>query len=324
MRPVVIVGTNAEGRAIADMLEHEPWLGYRVVGFVDDSGAGAPDTRILGTTAEILQVVRGAGATGVVVATTAIDAEICNDLARELVDAGVHVELSSTLRDITWQRLHVRPLGRYPVVCLEPARRGGWRGLAKRLWDISIASIGLLLLSPFLALVAIAVRFDSSGPAFFRQLRVGKDGHLFTIIKFRTMTVDAELRITELEAENEADTPLFKLRDDPRTTRIGRLLRRFSIDELPQLWNVLRGEMSLVGPRPALPLEALQWAPRLHNRLRVKPGLTGMWQVYGRSDASFEEYEQLDLYYVDNWSLITDLFILARTIPTVLRHRGAY
>jgi lipopolysaccharide/colanic/teichoic acid biosynthesis glycosyltransferase len=159
---------------------------------------------------------------------------------------------------------------------------------------------------------------------FFRQRRIGKDGELFTIYKFRTMTVDAELRLAELEAENEADGPLFKIRNDPRATRVGRFLRRFSIDEIPQLFNVLRGEMSMVGPRPALPSEAAKWAPRLRQRLMVKPGLTGMWQVNGRSNTTFDEYERLDLYYVDNWSLITDMIIILRTVPVLLRPKGAY
>jgi exopolysaccharide biosynthesis polyprenyl glycosylphosphotransferase len=324
MRPIVIVGANAEGQAIASMLESQPWLGYRVVGFVDDERVADASLPVFGPASKTLEVVQETQATGVVVATTAIDADMCNDLARQLVEAGVHVELSSTLRDVASQRLLVRPLGRYPVVCLEPVRRTGWRGAAKRTWDLTIATVGLVVLAPLMGFVALLIKLDSRGPVLFRQHRVGKDGVLFRMYKFRTMSVDAELRLAELEAENEADGPLFKIRNDPRITRVGRLLRRFSIDELPQLVNVLRGEMSMVGPRPALPSEAARWAPRFRNRLMVKPGLTGMWQVNGRSATSFEQYERLDLYYVDNWSLITDLMIIIRTIPILLRHRGAY
>jgi exopolysaccharide biosynthesis polyprenyl glycosylphosphotransferase len=324
MRPIVIVGANAEGQAIAEMLEKQPWLGYRVLGFVDDVRATDSTRTVFGPTSKTKDIVLDLGATGVVVATTAIDADTANDLARELVEAGLHVELSSTLRDVASQRLLVRPLGRYPVVCLEPVRRAGWRGAAKRSWDVLLASIGLVATLPLMVLVALLIKLDSAGPVFFRQRRIGKDGELFTIYKFRTMSNDAELRLAELEAENEADGPLFKIRNDPRTTRVGKVLRRFSIDEIPQLWNVLRGEMSMVGPRPALPSEAAKWAPRLRQRLMVKPGLTGMWQVNGRSNASFEQYERLDLYYVDNWSLITDMMIILRTIPTLLRRNGAY
>ncbi len=173
-------------------------------------------------------------------------------------------------------------------------------------------------------LVAIGIKLDSRGPVFFRQVRVGRNGDPFTMYKFRTMVADAESRLNEVEALNEADGALFKIRNDPRVTRVGGTLRRFSIDELPQFWNVLRGSMSLVGPRPALASEAARWDAKTRQRLRVKPGLTGMWQVSGRSSASFEDYSRLDLYYVDNWSLIADLAIIARTIPTVLGRHGAY
>ncbi len=250
MRPVIIVGANGEGHAIADMLDNQPWLGYRVLGFVDDMRTSDGSRVIFGPTSKTLDAVRATNATGIVVATTAIDADTCNDLAREMVDAGVHVELSSTLRDVASQRLLVRPLGRYPVVCLAPVRRSGWRGAAKRTSDVAIASAGLLISAPLTLLVALCIKLDSPGPVFFRQRRIGKDGELFTIFKFRTMAVDAELRLAELEAENEADGPLFKIRNDPRTTRVGRVLRRFSIDEIPQLFNVLRGEMSMVGAAP--------------------------------------------------------------------------
>jgi lipopolysaccharide/colanic/teichoic acid biosynthesis glycosyltransferase len=172
--------------------------------------------------------------------------------------------------------------------------------------------------------IAIAIKLDSRGPVLFHQRRVGKDAQMFTICKFRTMVADAEMLLDELEAHNEADGALFKMRSDPRVTRVGRVLRRVSLDELPQFWNVFRGEMSLVGPRPALPEEALRWAPLLRQRLRLKPGLTGMWQVSGRSNASFDAYARHDLYYVDNWSLITDLAIVLRTIPTLIRRDGAY
>jgi lipopolysaccharide/colanic/teichoic acid biosynthesis glycosyltransferase len=158
---------------------------------------------------------------------------------------------------------------------------------------------------------------------FFSQQRVGRGGRIFTIHKFRTMVVDAEARLPDLVALNEADGPLFKMRDDPRVTRVGKVLRRASLDELPQLVNVVRGEMSMVGPRPALPIEAAQWEPKLRQRLRVRPGLTGMWQVHGRSSTSFNSYGRLDLYYVDNWSLIADLGIILKTGPSVLRRKGA-
>jgi len=322
LRQVVVVGANEEGRAIADMLELAPELGYRVVGFVDDL-AGSNGIKVLGRTADTLAACEDHGATGVIVATTSLDIETSNRLVRELMDAGIHVELSSSLRDIASERLLVRPLGDFPVIYLEPVRNYGWRAFAKRTFDILFAGGLLVLLAPVIMIVALAVKFGSHGPVFFSQQRVGRGGKIFTIHKFRSMVVGAESQLDDLQSYNEADGPLFKMRDDPRVTRVGRVLRRTSLDELPQLVNVVRGEMSMVGPRPALPSEAAQWEPKLRQRLRVRPGLTGMWQVHGRSDASFNSYGRLDLYYVDNWSLIADLGIIARTGPCLLRRDGA-
>jgi exopolysaccharide biosynthesis polyprenyl glycosylphosphotransferase len=209
------------------------------------------------------------------------------------------------------------------MVTVGPMHRGGWRERAKRSFDVVGAIVALVLASPLLLLTAIAIKLDSRGPVLFRQQRVGKDGEPFDLLKFRSMVVGAEDRLHELQELNEASGPLFKMAEDPRVTRVGRVLRRLSIDEIPQFWTVLRGKMSIVGPRPALPTEVHAWSPELHQRLRVKPGITGMWQVSGRSDATFDDYVRLDLYYVDNWSLITDLVIMAKTIPTVLSRKGA-
>ena len=185
------------------------------------------------------------------------------------------------------------------------------------------AGMGLLAASPVLLITAVAIKLDSRGPVLFRQVRVGQHGKEFHVLKLRSMVTDAEARLAELKEHNEADGPLFKMSDDPRVTRVGRFIRKMSIDEIPQLWNVLRGDMSLVGPRPALPHESEEWDSLLSQRLRVKPGITGMWQVSGRSDTSFDDYTRLDLYYVDNWSLTTDLAILAKTVPVVVSGSGA-
>ncbi|MEL7208476.1 MAG: sugar transferase, partial [Actinomycetota bacterium] len=255
---------------------------------------------------------------------SAIDSAGTTRIVRRLADEGLNVELTSTLRDVAIRRLTVRPIGPFPVMYVEPRERGGWRARAKRLFDVATAAIGLLVAAPVLAVATVAIKLDGPGPVFFGQDRVGRDGRRFRVWKFRTMVPDAEARLEELREHNEADGPLFKMRDDPRITRVGRFLRKTSLDELPQLWNVLRDEMSMVGPRPALPDEVEAWDQDLHERLRVKPGITGMWQVSGRSDADFEEYARLDLYYVHNWSLMVDLQIMARTVPTVLRSSGAY
>lgn len=326
VRTVVIAGANPEGRDIAAMLQAEPWLGYEVVGFVDDHAPGpepVPGVPLLGGVAELPGILHEYPTASVIVAASAVESAVTNRLARDLLDQGVHVELSSTLRDISSQRLTVRPLGRFPIVYVEPVTRGGWRAWAKRTFDVVGAGLGLILMAPILAAVAVVVKLDSRGPVLFRQVRVGRDSEPFSVLKVRTMVVDAEARLAELRELNEADGPLFKMANDPRITRVGRFLRATSLDELPQLWNVLRGDMSLVGPRPALPHETEEWDALLTQRLRVKPGITGMWQVSGRSDTSFEDYTRLDLYYVDNWSLATDLAILAKTVPVVLLRKGA-
>jgi exopolysaccharide biosynthesis polyprenyl glycosylphosphotransferase len=326
VRMVIIAGANPEGRDIAAMLQSEPWLGYEVVGFVDDNAPArepVPGVPLLGGVAQLPGILHEYPNASVIVAASAVESAVTNRLARDLLDQGVHVELSSTLRDISSQRLTVRPLGRFPIVYVEPVTRGGWRAWAKRTFDVVAAGALLVLTAPIMLVVAIAVKLDSKGPVLFRQIRVGRDSEPFSVLKVRTMVVDAEERLAELRELNEADGPLFKMTNDPRITRVGRFLRVTSLDELPQLWNVVRGDMSLVGPRPALPHETEEWDALLTQRLRVTPGITGMWQVSGRSDTTFEDYTRLDLYYVDNWSLATDLAILAKTIPVVLFRQGA-
>ena len=330
-RRVVIVGRNEEATEVASALGEHRELGYQVVGFgadvpvgpVIDLRAGQDLGPYLGRTTEVLDLVRATRATGVIVATTGIDQESANRLIRDLTREGLYVELTSAMRDISSSPISVRPLGPYPVMCVEPVAQLSWRRVAKRGFDLVAASIGLVLVSPILLLSALAIRVTSGKGVIFRQQRVGKDGEPFQLYKLRTMVHDAEERLVELQSMNEAAGPMFKMTDDPRVTRVGRVLRATSIDELPQLFNVIRGEMSLVGPRPALPDEADQWDEALWERLRVQPGITGMWQVSGRYTASLETYARLDLYYVDNWSLVTDLAILARTVGVVLKRRGS-
>lgn len=323
LRPVVVVGGNTEGIEISHMLDVNKTLGYDVKAFIDDeaNSDGMFDTDIVRSA---LDAVERTHSVGVIIAATAMDLGTSNRLIRELVERGIHVELSSTLRDIASHRLTVRPLGRFPVVYVEPVQRSGWRTSAKRCLDVVLAGFAMMVSAPVMLAAAIAVKLDSKGPVLFKQVRVGRDGVPFKVLKFRTMVTNAEQLLIDLRDMNEADGPLFKMKDDPRVTRVGKIMRKFSIDELPQFINVLRNEMSMVGPRPALPTEVEQWGEALHGRLRVKPGITGMWQVNGRSSSSFEDYERLDLYYVDNWSLATDLAIVARTIPSVVLRRGAY
>ena len=324
LRNVMIVGKNAEGAFVRDMLDTDPSHGYKVLGYLEDElPRGIAD---LDNSALALRTLNEASAGGVIIAATGIDVGTSNQLIRTLTENDIHVELSSTLCDIASDRLTIRPLGRFPMVYIEPVERNGWRAFAKQSFDYVLGFILFLLLSPVLLAAMVAIKVTSPGPVFFKQTRVGRNGEEFEVYKLRTMIVDAETQLENVRHLNEANGPIFKIKDDPRITRVGRSLRKSSIDELPQFINVLRGEMSIVGPRPALPSEVEQWKPELRHRLRVQPGITGMWQVGGRLDGQSEsdDYGQLDLYYVDNWTLVTDLVIILRTIPAVLLQKGSY
>jgi exopolysaccharide biosynthesis polyprenyl glycosylphosphotransferase len=233
----------------------------------------------------------------------------------------VKIKLLPELDELLPRRFEVQHLGGRSYIGFTPVAPVSW---LKRAADFALSGIAVLALAPFFIAVAIAIKLDSPGPIFYRQLRVGKNGTPFVMIKFRSMHQDAEHLLDELRKENEATGPLFKMRDDPRITRVGRILRRLSLDELPQLFNVLRGEMSLVGPRPAIPSEVAEYEEWQFGRLRAVPGITGLWQVSGRSDVPFHDMVRLDLHYIRNWSLAMDLEILVRTIPAVLTSRGAY
>jgi exopolysaccharide biosynthesis polyprenyl glycosylphosphotransferase len=220
-------------------------------------------------------------------------------------------------------KLTVEELDGIPVLALSSAPADGGSLVAKRLFDVLVSAALLLLLSPVFVAAAIAIKLDSRGPVFFRQRRVGLNGREFWLYKFRSMYEDAEARRAELEHRNEMVGPAFKLSDDPRVTRVGRLLRKTSLDEAPQFWNVLKGEMSVVGPRPPLPTEVRRYERWQRRRLSVKPGITCTWQISGRNEIDFAEWMELDLRYIDNWSLWHDLEIVLRTIPAVLLGKGA-
>jgi exopolysaccharide biosynthesis polyprenyl glycosylphosphotransferase len=245
-------------------------------------------------------------------------------LGWQLEGEGVDLVVASGIVDVDRSRALTVRAGGLHLVHVRHAELTGSRRLVKQLWERPAAALALLLLSPVLAVVCLAIRLDSPGPALFRQVRIGKDSEPFVMHKLRTMTTDAEDRLTTLSGNSDADRVLFKMRQDPRVTRLGRLLRRYSIDELPQLLNVVRGEMSLVGPRPPLASEVLDYDGDTLRRLAVRPGMTGLWQVSGRSDLPWDQTVRLDLSYVDNWSLGLDALIIVRTLRAVVGHRGAY
>ena len=324
VRRIVIVGTDAHAIGLMNTYERNPDLGYSVIGMVgSDANAARGTVGVLGTFDELDAILEREEANGVVMSLASVGAETVNVLTRRLTDHGYHVALSSLLHDIDVTRVRPQDVDGRTMLYVEPVIRRGWRVVAKRAFDIGLASAILIITSPLLLVSIIAIKLESRGPAFFTQVRVGRDGRTFEIIKLRSMVVDAEARKSELASLNEADGPLFKIGRDPRITRVGRVIRKFSIDELPQLICVLRGTMSMVGPRPALPEEAAVWDESTRERLRVHPGLTGLWQVSGRSDSSFDQYRRMDLCYVDNWSLLHDILICTRTVGVVLTGRGA-
>ncbi len=328
-RRVIAVGGPAGIREVVDVLEREKYVGYDVVGAclpADGSADGAELTvPVLGTPDEIRDVCDRTGSDTVLIARGGYaSAEEMRRVAWSLENTDIDMVVVPSLTDIAGPRISMRPVAGLPLLHVEPPQSGRAGGLPKRTFDIVVSSAILLLLSPVLLVIAVLVKAHDGGPVVFRQPRIGRGGEAFPMLKFRSMVVDAEDRRDELEDLNESEGPLFKIRDDPRVTRLGRFMRRYSIDEIPQLLNVLRGQMSLVGPRPPLPSEVDRYGRDVHRRLAVRPGMTGLWQVSGRSELSWNEAVRLDLYYVDNWSLMTDLVIMAKTVRAVLRSSGAY
>lgn len=316
----ILVASAAEASEFRQAIDDDTTSPHVIVGQIDPGQCAASDDLLT----QAVALARQAKADGVVVLESSLDRQSANRLVRGLLDAGMYVDLSSPLADISTDRLATRNLGPSLATWIAPRPRGGWRGRAKRAFDLVITTSALVVCSPVFALVAVLIKTTSPGPVFFRQERVGREGEPFDVLKFRSMVANAEELLTDLQEENEGAGPLFKMKADPRVTRIGNFIRKTSLDELPQLINVLRNEMSLVGPRPALRAEMAEWDPDLYARLQVKPGITGMWQVSGRSGTSFAEYTRLDLYYVHNWSLLVDLSILVRTIPAVVKSDGAF
>lgn len=324
----IIIGANHEARTVARTLEREGWLGYRILGFVDDDVPVGEEIvnghEVLGATAQIRDVVEQHGATLVLVAASAFDASKLNRLFWELQEVDADLQITSGTIDVIASRVTIQSVAGVPLLFVRRTGMDRFQRTLKRTIDIAGSLIGLILLSPVLAAIALWIKRDSEGPVFFRQGRVGRDGRLFRVWKFRTMAVDAEERLAELEHLSEGPGLLFKLKEDPRVTTAGRVLRIYSLDELPQLFNVILGEMSLVGPRPALPAEVERYDDWVRNRLRVKPGMTGLWQVSGRTETTFADYIRYDLFYIQNWSLSLDLWIMWRTLRAVLSGEGAH
>ncbi|MEV6523703.1 sugar transferase [Longispora sp. NPDC051575] len=326
LRRVVVVGHSVAVAQLAVQLRREAYHGLTVVGACVPSSRDAmlAEVPVCGTFDDVAGAVETAGAdTVVVLSCPEIDGIAMRRLAWELERGDVDLIVASSLLDVAGDRTTIRPVDGLPMLHVEHPNLAGTRRFAKELFDRVGAFAILVLIAPLWIVVGFAIWWGEPGaPMLFRQLRVGKHGRLFGVWKFRSMYVDAEARKAALESETGG--VLFKMRDDPRVTPVGKFIRRFSIDELPQLLNVLAGDMSLVGPRPPLPAEVAAYPDDMRRRLVVKPGLTGLWQVSGRSDLPWEEAVRLDLRYVENWSLSLDLVILLRTLTAVCRASGAY
>lgn len=305
LRRVVLVGTNEEGTELERLVNRHPELGLEVAAVAQSAQQVRP-------------LLAAHDANGVIIAVSALGQTELNLLVRELLREQVHVVVSNGLLGIDHQRLRPQPLAREPLFYLEPTRVSPTTAALKRAVDIAGASVGLLVSLPVLVVAAIVIKAQDGGPILFRQQRIGRHGRPFTLYKFRSMAPQADRDRERLQHLNQREGPIFKADNDPRVTRVGRLIRVASIDELPQLVNVLVGTMSLVGPRPATPAEVAQFDEELLARHAVRPGMTGLWQVEARDNQSFHSYRRLDLFYMENLSLRLDFLILLDTITAVL------
>jgi exopolysaccharide biosynthesis polyprenyl glycosylphosphotransferase len=323
--PTILVGSNAEARHLAELMD-SPSFGFRALGVVSTAARDRVDTGLpdLGAVADLRELIHDVGAECIFVASSATSSEEMGYVAKAVRLEGVEVRVTATLPEVLSSRVSVQPLGGVTALSLRPVRLTGTQVLGKRVFDLAVSSIGLTILSPLLVLIAAFVKIGSPGPVLYRQRRVGLRGRPFTMLKFRTMDQGSDAMVEDLRAAHGVENLMFKLREDPRVTRAGRILRRFSLDELPQLFNVVRGDMSLVGPRPPLPEEVTRYEDWQFDRLEVPPGITGLWQVSGRSNLTFDDCVRLDLFYIENWSLAYDLYILAKTLPVLVSQRGAY
>ncbi|MEV7431958.1 sugar transferase [Nocardioides sp. NPDC092400] len=326
---VLIAGSPSHVDEVAAVLRREPHLGYRVVGALTPAHYLEEETRsgipVLGNSDDATSIVLESGADIVFFASGALaSSSHMRQIAWDLEHEHVQVVVAPGVTDVSSERVRIRPVGGLPLMHIDAPRATDASRWGKRLFDIVGSTALIVVFGPLFLIAAGQVKLHDRGPVFFRHVRVGRDGEEFGCLKFRTMVVEAESMVVDLQEQEGQSALLFKMRNDPRITRPGRWLRRYSVDELPQLFNVLKGDMSLIGPRPQVAREVALYDDAMRRRLRVRPGMTGLWQVSGRNDLSVTEAIRLDLYYVDNWSMMQDLSILAKTFGAVFGSRGAY
>ncbi len=328
VRRVLVVGAGEVARTVMRAVVANPEYGLNIIGFLDDNPAkGKIDIgrfKALGSIDNLGDVLPEKVIDEVIITLPwQYHRKIISVMAR-CERQNVRTRIVPDLFQMTFSHMHVEEIAGVPMIGIKEVGISGLNQLVKRVVDVVSSALALFLGAPLMAMIALMIKLDSPGAVLFRQERVGKDGRRFTLYKFRSMTEGAEHQQEALQTLNEADGPLFKIKEDPRTTRLGKWLRRLSLDELPQFYNILLGEMSLIGPRPPLPTEVIQYKEWQKRRLEISPGLTGLWQVSGRSELTFDEMAMLDIYYIENWSPGLDAKILWRTIPRVLFGNGAF
>jgi exopolysaccharide biosynthesis polyprenyl glycosylphosphotransferase len=325
---VLIVGGGEVGRTVIRTIVARPELGYQIVGLVDDNpDKGHTDigrVKGLGDLTGLAEIVDRELVDQVIITLPWMYHRKIMGIVHECERKRIKSRIVPDLFQMSLSQVDVDDLGGIPLIGVRKTVIGRWKQALKRAMDVTLSVVGGILLLPLMGLISFLIRLDSPGPVVFRQLRVGKGGRQFWCYKFRSMYQGAENDLARLQDQNEADGAYFKIKDDPRRTRVGRWLRRTSLDELPQFYNVLRGEMSIVGPRPPLPAEVAQYEAWQLRRLEIAPGITGLWQVSGRSELSFDEACLLDIYYIENWSPFLDIKIMIRTVPKMLTGAGAY
>ncbi|WP_368498766.1 sugar transferase [Herbiconiux sp. A18JL235] len=329
---VLLVGSEVSVLHTARELARHPQAGYNVVGACVPSGRVAdylPSTQIpvAGSVERVDRAIAATGADTIVITSSdELSPDKIRQLSWSLEPGRQHLVVAPSLTDIGGPRIHTRPVAGLPLIHVETPRYEGFKRYQKRIFDFLASGALIIIALPVLVLIALLIRLTSPGPVLFKQERVGLNGTKFSMLKFRSMVTNADALIEDLKTaeRTEGNTVLFKMKDDPRVTRVGRVLRKFSLDELPQLFNVLRGDMSLIGPRPPLQREVELYETHVHRRFLMKPGITGLWQVSGRSDLSWEDSVRLDLYYVENWSIVGDFIILLKTVRAVFAGSGAY
>lgn len=326
---VLVVGSSEDIAYVVRQLQKNAAAAYKVVGLLQDHGSseqlpsiGVPVSQGLD---QLEASVEDSGADAVIVAGPLSGGNTAlKDLSWRLERTNTNVVVVSSLTNVAGPRISTRPVDGLPLMHVEMPSFVGGHHVVKRVMDVVLSGVALLFLAPVFGLLMLLVKRDSAGPAFFSQERVGLNGKTFKMYKFRSMVVNAESELERLKELNEGSGLLFKMREDPRVTKVGRWMRKYSLDELPQIYNVLRGDMSLVGPRPPLPSEVEEYRGHTGRRLFIKPGLTGLWQINGRSNLDWEESVRLDLYYVENWSVTGDLMIMWRTVKVMVKPDGAY